>query len=71
MADDGYLDPYVTVARTGRWSYLLTVHEGMFEYDSRFVLGGRRRAEKMARRHLAAHLRRKAYQADVTKIRSG
>jgi len=60
--------PEARIRRAGRWTYYVEVHHGMIQWGPNgsgwFVLG-RRRAERKARRLLAAYVREMGRDRDV------
>lgn len=65
-------EPYVEIRQHGRWTYYVTVHDGITQWGpdgGGWIVLGRARAESKARRALAAYRRMEQRQADRHVVR--
>lgn len=71
--DTSWLDapPQASITRRGRWLYGVNIHWGGMCNHADWTCFGRRHAQSKARRALAKHLRRRAWEANPTIIKAG
>lgn len=64
-------EPEARITRRGRWLYGVNIHYGGMCNSGDWICFGRRHAQSKARRALAKHLRRRAWEATPTIIKAG